>query len=51
MNEFEDLVFRMRAAQNNYFKKRSKYWLVASKELESEVDHWLNNINNPKLDF
>lgn len=51
MNEFETLVFNMRAAQRNYFKTRSKYWLTNSKVLESEVDKHLDKINNPEIQF
>lgn len=42
MNEFIELVKKMRNAQVNYFKLRQtpegKGWLIESKELEKQVD-------------
>ncbi len=35
---FCTLVEQMRDAQKNYFKTRSKGWLVRAKELEKQVD-------------
>lgn len=49
MNEFEQLVFKMRTAQKDYFKTRDKNHLRRSKELERWVDEHLDAKNNPKL--
>lgn len=51
MNEFEELVMKMRRAQKDYFAKRSANILMLSKSLEREVDKHLENINNPKLEL
>ena len=54
--EFFNLVSRMRAAQKDYFKTRSKSYLEKSKELEKCVDNEIERVNkiieeraNPKL--
>jgi hypothetical protein len=44
--EFIELVREMRAAQKEYFKKRSKDVLNRSKELERKVDAELQSIND-----
>ena len=41
--KFMDLVEKMRAGQRGYFKTRSKYLLLQTKELEREVDQYINN--------
>lgn len=41
MNEFEQLVYEMRAAQINYFRTRSEDSLKESKQLERRVDKYL----------
>lgn len=46
MKEFIELVREMRAAQKEYFSKRSKDVLNRSKELERKVDVGLQSINN-----
>ena len=46
MKEFIELVREMRAAQKEYFSKRSKDVLNRSKELERKVDAELQSINN-----
>jgi hypothetical protein len=51
MNEFEQLVNKMRIAQKNYFKTRDKYWLKKSKEIESQVDKHIADITNPEINF
>lgn len=38
---FRELVRRMRDAQKAYFRERNKEALVASKQLEKQVDEWL----------
>ena len=38
---FLSLVFKMRQAQKNYFKLRTQSALIASKQLEKEVDEWI----------
>ena len=42
MNEFETLVRRMRKAQRDFFRTRSRESLAESKRLEKEVDKWLD---------
>ena len=49
MNEFEKLVFEMRKAQKEYFKTRDKVILEKSKQLERQVDEYLNKKVNPNL--
>lgn len=49
MNDFEFLVFEMRALQIKYFKSRDRDVLIKSKEAEKKVDAHLSNINNPGL--
>jgi hypothetical protein len=39
--EFVDLVTRMRAAQKTYFKKRGQANMLASMEVEKQVDQAL----------
>lgn len=57
MTPFESLVYEMRHAQKMYFKTKpvfkdlKKYWLVTSKEFEKQVDQYLKNINEPKMDL
>jgi Na+/phosphate symporter len=41
-----ELVREMRAAQKEYFKKRSKDVLNRSKELERKVDNYIQSIIN-----
>lgn len=43
--EFVDLVKRMRMAQKQYFKTRSKDVLVESKRLEALVDKAVENLS------
>jgi hypothetical protein len=40
MNEFIELVAKMRSAQKHYFKFKDREWLIESKRLESEVDRF-----------
>lgn len=40
--DFKELVKRMRFAQKEYFRTRSKVALQKSKDLEKEVDRELN---------
>ncbi len=40
--QFVDLVARMRTAQKEYFRTRSKEALVESKRLERSVDMYIN---------
>jgi hypothetical protein len=40
-HEFLHLVFEMRKGQKNYFKLRTQSALIASKQLEKEVDEWI----------
>lgn len=42
MNEFEKLVYEMRNAQITYFRTRSAKYLTLSKQLERQVDEYLN---------
>ena len=49
MNEFEQLVYEMRAAQINYFRTRSKDALKESKQLEKRVDKYLLDIISNQL--
>lgn len=44
MNNFFDLVRRMRAAQRSYFRTRSQHDLQIAKELEGEVDCYLKGL-------
>lgn len=51
MNEFEQLVCRMREAQNAYFNNNRSYSnLNKAKKLEAAVDRHLNGLNKPKPD-
>lgn len=51
MNEFIDLVAKMRKYQKKYFKTRDFKFLAKSKELEEKVDQWLANHNNQQLNL
>lgn len=44
---FVDLVRRVRAAQKAYFKDRTKENLIASKQLEKELDDELKKESSP----
>lgn len=46
MDEFVTPVKEMRAAQRNYFKTRSREFLVLSKQLEGQVDQALVDIHH-----
>ena len=46
---FADLVKRMRHAQQQYFRYRTKAWLELSKRLEKEVDDAIRDIFQPQL--
>lgn len=46
-DEFMDLVRRMRDAQRAWFKNHDRIDLIASKELEREVDRELKRIAKP----
>ena len=46
IDDFIDLVRRMRAAQKAFFKKRKQSDLIESKRLEKEVDQTLDAIAN-----
>lgn len=46
---FADLVQRMRQAQQQYFRYRTKAWLELSKRLEKEVDDAIRDIFQPQL--
>lgn len=41
LHELADLVEKMRHAQKQYFRTRSKTWLAQSKRLEKQVDDYL----------
>ena len=41
--DFRDLVRRMRAAQREYFRARDRGMLEAARQLEIEVDTFLEN--------
>ena len=41
MNDFIDLVRRMREAQKKYFRMRTSENLAAAKRLEKDVDHYI----------
>ena len=43
--EFFDTVAKMRHAQDQYFKTRSKEWLIESKGLEKKVDDEIRRVN------
>ncbi len=43
--EFIEEVKRMRQAQKEYFKTRSKEWLLESKKREANVDKMLKTIS------
>ena len=49
MNEFENLVYKMRIAQSRYFANRTKENLIRSKNLETLVDEHFRKILNPNL--
>lgn len=51
MNEFEKLVLKMRNKQKEYFRTRNRTILQESKILESQVDKYLKNIQQPKMNF
>ncbi|MGB8706237.1 MAG: hypothetical protein WCD31_14520 [Gillisia sp.] len=48
-NQFYILVKRMREAQKEYFRTRTKDALQFSKKLEGQVDSTLKDIQMPKL--
>lgn len=48
-DSFKVLVKRMREAQKEYFRTRSKYALRTSKDLERQVDLALQEDQEPKL--
>ena len=43
--EFFDTVAKMSHAQKQYFKTRSKEWLIVSKQLEKKVDDEIRRVN------
>lgn len=47
MNQFEALVKAMRCEQKAYFATRQKAHLFRSKELEKQVDDYLNKTTTP----
>ncbi len=49
LKDFADLVQRMRQAQQQYFRYRTKAWLELSKRLEKEVDDAIRDIFQPQL--
>ena len=50
LHGFCSLVEQMRDAQKNYFKTRSKGWLIRSKQLEKQVDDLVEQFKkNPTL--
>ncbi len=49
MNEFMILVKRMREAQKEYFRTRTKEALQFSKTMEAKVDKEIETVNMPKL--
>ena len=49
LKDFADLVQRMRQAQQQYFRYRTKPWLELSKRLEKEVDDAIRDIFQPQL--
>lgn len=44
LEEFYDLVARMREAQKGYFKQRTQFWLDKSKQLERAVDNSIQQL-------
>ena len=44
--EFFDTVAKMRHAQKQYFKTRSREWLIESKELEKKVDDEIRRVTS-----
>ena len=50
MTEFEQLVAEMRKAQKDFFRTRNYKILEKSKELEKQVDQYLDEqVNGPDL--
>lgn len=49
MEQFMELVKKMRSAQKEYFRTRSKDVLLQSKQLEKEVDMMIKEISNERL--
>lgn len=43
---FFDTVAKMRYAQQQYFKTRSKEWLVTSKGFEKQIDDEIARVHN-----
>lgn len=48
MDEFIELVQKMRSAQIDYFKSRNKFSLYISKKLEKYVDEYILEYLNKK---
>jgi hypothetical protein len=46
---FVDLVASMRAAQQAYFKTRSREVLITSKQLEAEVDRMITALRSRRV--
>jgi len=43
IEKFISTVMDMRTAQKSYFKTREQKWLIASKQLERDVDNWIED--------
>ena len=43
IERFISTVMDMRTAQKSYFKTREQKWLQASKQLERDVDKWIED--------
>jgi len=43
IEKFISTVMDMRTAQKSYFKTREQKWLQASKQLERDVDKWIED--------
>ena len=46
---FLEVVSQMRSAQKKYFRTRDKDVLIKSKQLESQVDKFINDFNSQNL--
>ncbi len=52
IERFISMVMDMRTAQKSYFKTREQKWLLASKQLERDVDRLIDNwYKQGKLDI
>ncbi len=47
---FIDLVKRMRSAQKQWFKYKNQDALTRAKQIERQVDHWLDREAGPRAE-